>query len=155
MEKEEIFPKIIQIQAQPGRAGYEKKCMFHERMLYHYLERKIDGWCVSDFLRAEKIEKYALYAVTDLTYLFIKDMERSGCGYLPETICDQNAERYQFEFKNRTVILPGELVKQYREGKIKKIVVMSVIHENSIIEDLQKRGILLNDLISFVSILYS
>lgn len=155
MDKKEMFPKMVQIQTQPGRAGYEKKCMFHERILYHYLERKIDGWCVSDFFQTEKIKEYALYAVTDLTYLFIKDMEKSGCGYLPETICDQNAERYQFEFQHRPIILPEELVKQYREEKIKKIVVMSVIHENSIIEDLQKKGILLNDLISFVSILYS
>lgn len=150
-----IFPEIIEISAEQGQTTYEKRCKIHERILFHYLERKIDGWNVSDFLTEERIENYALYAVTDFTSLFLKDLEQNNRDRLPEIICDRNAEKYHFKYRNWPIILPDDLIIQYEKNNINKIIVMSILHENEIIAELQKKGVLLNDIISFVSVLYS
>ncbi len=148
----DIFPQMTEV----SKVSYEKKCFFHERILYHYLMRKIEGWSVKNFLVMESIKRYALYAVTDLTTLFLKDLEQNGEDTgASGIICDKNAGAFQFRFNNRSVILPDELVGQYKDGKIDKIIVMSFWHENEIIDELIKEGILLNDIISFVSVLYS
>lgn len=150
-----IFPEIVEVPAVQGQAGYEKKCKFHERILVHYLERKIEGWGVSDFLRDEGMKNYALYAVTDFTGLFLKDLEQNDRMRLPEIICDRNAEKYCFKYRNCQILLPEDLIVLYEKNEINKIIVMSILHENEIIADLKRRGVSLNDIISFVSILYS
>ncbi len=158
MDKE-IFPQITEVSYGQGRASYEKKCIFHERILYRYLMRKIEGWSVKDFLDTEGIKSYALYAVTDFTALFLKDLARNGGADVNDTgtpvVCDKNAAELQFRFHGHPVILPDKLAGRYKEGRTDKIIVMSVLHENEIIDDLLKEGILLNDIISFVSVLYS
>ncbi len=151
----DIFPQITEVSYGQGRASYEKKCIFHERLLYRYLMRKIEGWSVKKFLDTEGIKSYALYAVSDFTTLFLKDLEQNEGIGVSGIICDKNAKAFKFKFNNWEVILPDELVNQYKHGKIEKIIVMSVLHENEIIEELIKEGILLNDIISFVSVLYS
>lgn len=151
----DIFPQMVEVSYGQGKPSYEKKCIFHERILYRYLMRKIEGWSVKDFLEMEGIKNYALYAVTDFTTLFLKDLEQNGEAGASEIICDKNAEAFQFQYNNWPVILPDELADQYKDGKIDKIIVMSVLHENEIIDELLKKGILLNDIISFVSVLYS
>lgn len=152
MEKE-IFPQMIEVPYESGKASYEKKCIFHERLLYHYLMKKIEGWSVKNFLDAEGIKRYALYAISDFSTLTITDLKNSNCA--AGIICDKNAEAFQFQFHDWPVILPDELARRYKEGKIDKIIVMSVLHENEIIDGLIRDGILLNDIISFVSVIYS
>lgn len=154
MEKD-IFPQMTEVSYGQGRASYEKKCIFHERLLYHYLTRKIEGWSVKCFLDTENIRNYALYAITDFVTLFIKDLEQNENTGASGILCDKNAKAFDFRFKDWQVILPEDLVDQYKNGKIDKIIVMSVLHENEIIDELIKEGILLNDLIPFVSVLYS
>lgn len=154
MSNQMLFPQIIEISVLHGRASQEKKCIFHERILYHYLKRKINGWNVADFLKEEKIEKYALYAVTEFTELFIRDLVKND-GRKPEIICDKNAESFCLDVNGYMVISPEKLVCLYKNRKIEKIIIMSVLHENEIIDEMLKKGILLNDIISFVSILYS
>lgn len=154
MDKD-IFPQMTEVSYGQGRASYEKKCIFHERILYRYLMRKIEGWSVKHFLDMEGIKRYALYAVTDFTILFLKDLEQNEGIDAPVIICDKNAKAFQLQFNHWPVILPNELFTQYKDGKIDKIIVMSILHENEIIDELIKEGILLNDVISFVSVLYS
>lgn len=154
MDKE-IFPQMVEVLSGQGKASYEKKCIFHERMLYRYLMRKIEGWSVRNFLDLEEIDSYVLYGVTDFTTLFLKDLEQNGGTYAPGMICDKNAEAFHFTFMDWPVILPDGLVNQYIYGKTGKIIVMSILHENEIMDELLKEGILLNDIISFVSVLYS
>lgn len=154
MDKD-IFPQMSEVSYRQGRASYEKKCIFHERLLYRYMMRKIEGWSVKNFLDTEGIKSYALYAVTDFTTLFLKDLEQNEDTDALGIICDKNAKAFQFQFNHWSVILPDELFGLYRDGKIDKIIVMSILHENEIIDELIKEGVLLNDIISFVSVLYS
>lgn len=151
MDKD-IFPQMTEVM----KVSCDKKSFFHEKILYRYLIRKIEGWSVTNFLVMENIKSYALYAVTDFTTLFLKDVEHNG-KYIDALgiICDKNAEAFQFQYYNWPVILPDELVGKYKDGKIEKIIVMSFWHENEIIDGLIKKGVLLNDIISFVSVLYS
>lgn len=153
--KQDIFPQMTEVSYGQGKASYEKKCIFHERLLYHYLTRKIAGWSVKYFLDKEDIRNYVLYAVSDFTTLFIRDLEQNGDIETRGMICDKNAEKFHFQFYDWQVILPEELVSQYKNGKIDKIIVMSVLHENEIIDELIKKGILLNDIISILSVIYS
>lgn len=150
------FPElIINSVREEWRASHEKKCFYHERLLYQYLLKKIEGWSVSDFLNEQEIEKYALYAVSDFTSLFCKDLEINRKEIDQKTICDKNAKQFCQGFEGWNVIEPEELMNRYRSGSVKKIIVMSVLHENEIIEELIKRNVLLDDIISFVSVLYS
>lgn len=149
-----VFPPIVDILTQQGRIGNEKKSIFHERFLYHYLVRKIDGWSVKDFLESEKIDQYILYAVTDFTELFIKDLDRNN-GNRPKIVCDKNADKFRYGVRGCKVLYPEEMIYMYKSREIQKIIVMSVLHENEIIEELLKRGVLLHDMISIVSVLYS
>lgn len=150
-----MFPQIVEMPRQMKRAGYEKKCMFHERPLFQYLYRKIEGWGVKCFLDNERIDSFALYAVTDFTHLFLRDLEINGgsCGL--KMIVDKKAEQFPDGFRGYAVVLPDQLIAQYKEQSVRKIIVMSVLHENEIIDELLEKGVLLNDIISFISVLYS
>lgn len=152
---QDIFPQIIEMSYEQGKASYERKCIFHERLLFHYLMRKMEGWSVKKFLKMEGIKSYALYAVSDFTTLFLKDLEQIDGAFESGIICDKNAGKFHFKFRNWSVILPDELLRQYKEGNIEKVIIMSVLHENEIIDELLKEGISLNDILSFVSVLYS
>ena len=107
-------------------------------------------------METEKIGKYALYAITDFTTLFVKDMKRNN-GYGPEIICDKNAGNlcYMEEELGCVITFPKEMFHMYKNGGIQKIIVMSVLHENEIIDELLLGGVLLQDIISIVSVLYS
>lgn len=155
MPEQNIFPQVVESFPIEKKASYEKKCIFHERLLYQYLLRKIEGWSVKRFIEEGKLEKFALYAVTDFTYLFIKDLETNGAISGLKLISDRNAKYFCSKLKPYPVVFPDELLIQYKQRKIEKVIVMSVLHENEIIDDLLKKGILLNDIIPFVSVLYS
>lgn len=150
-----IFPQVNAFLVQHGIASYERKCIFHERLLHQYLTRKIEGWSVKKFLEEEKIKKYALYAVTDFTVLFIKDLERANGCNTQGIICDKNAVKFHYKVENWPVIPIDELICQYKNGLIEKVIIMSVLHENEIINELLDKDILLKDIISFVSVVYS
>lgn len=149
-----IFPQFLESSETQKRASYEKKCIFHERLLYHYLMKKIEGWNIKDFLEKERIEDYILYALTDFTNLFVKDLEKNG-GRRPLFICDKNAEKFSYNMMGYEVSTLKKMIYLYKNGKVKKIIVMSVLHENEIITELLKEGMLLNDIISVISVLYS
>lgn len=150
-----MFPAVVDAPVQEGKADYEQKCFFHERMLYQYLSRKIEGFSVKDFLCAEQIENYAFYALTDFTHLCIKDLSQNNKGIFPKMIADKDAGKNNCNIQGIAVVEPEELASQYQQGNIDKIIVMSVIHENEIIDWLLKRNIYLDDIISFVSVLFS
>lgn len=150
-----MFPAIVDVPVQEGKADYEQKCFFHERVLYQYLSRKMDGFSVKHFLSMEQIENYALYALTDFTHLCIKDLSQNNKGSFPKLIADRDAGKNNCKIEGIVVVGPEELVSQYQQGNIDKIIVMSIIHENEIIDWLLKRDIRLDDIISFVSVLYS
>lgn len=151
---ESIFPRIFEMQETEVRASYEKKCFYHERFLYRFLTKKIEGWGVKNFLESEEIGQYALYAVTDFTNLFMKDLEKNG-GKKPRIICDKNFNKFRRIIGGYVVSNPEELVDLYKSENIQKIIVMSIIHENEIMEELLKKGIQIGDMISIVSVLYS
>lgn len=155
MSVTDLFPQVVEIPGTYAKAGYEKKCIFHEKILYHYLQRKIWGWSVGNFLEEEKIEKYALYAITDFTSLFLTDIEQKKGKESFGVICDKNAGAFPFGYKGEPVLMPEELICRYRSGSIRKIIVMSILHENEIIDELMDKGVLLKDIISFVSVIYS
>lgn len=155
MDKKEIFPQILEKKAESGKASYEKKCIFHERILFHYLKRKMQGWSAGNFFDEENINSYALYAVTDFTDLLLDDLACRGNENILEIICDRKAEAFRSGYKGREVVTPYEMLCKYKNKKIKKIIIMSILHENEIIDELLEQGVLLEDIISFVSILYS
>lgn len=150
-----MFPVMVDAPVQVGKASYEQKCLFHERILYQYLSRKMEGFSVKDFLDTEQINNYALYALTDFTYLCIKDLSQNDQGSFPHVIADKTAGKNNCNIQGIPVIEPEEMVRQYQQGDIDKIIVMSVLHENEIIDWLLNQNIRLDDIISFVSVLFS
>lgn len=155
MHKEaEIFPKTRRCEYPADAITYEQKCLFHEKLLLKYLKKAVNGWSVQNFLSAEKIDQYVLYAITDFTEIVCEDLGHKGSGSSGK-ICDKRASCYPEKYKGWEVITIEEMMGLYGKGQINKVVIMSVLHENEIISDLLYRGIALNDLISIVSILYA
>ncbi len=155
MSDTKIFPSLRITWPDEGKAGYEKKCLYHERLLYRYLQRKMEGWSVKQFFESENIDSFALYAVTDFTHLFLKDLGPDCRRQGLKAVCDRNAGMFRKQLGNYPVASPDELAGQYHGKAVDKIIVMSVLHENEIISDLLKKGILLDDIISVVSVLYA
>lgn len=150
-----LFPQVIEKSEYPENELINKKSAFHEKLLYRYLILKMGGWGIKDFLDNEGIKNVALYAVTDFTRLFLDDLDKSNDRDISVMVFDRNVKAFPFGVNKQSVILPSELVYQYTNRKIQKIIVMSIVHENQIIDELTKKGISLNDIISFVSVLYS
>lgn len=155
MNNTNLFPQVIDKSKQSHNELVEKKSEFHEKILRRYLTLKIEGWSVKDFLDSEGIKNFALYGVTHFTRLFLDDLDQNESNDVSIVICDRNAKAFSFGVKGRPVILLDELINEYMTGTVKKIIVMSIIYENEIIDELITKGVLLNDIISFVSVLYS
>lgn len=147
------FPPIRERRKSPYTASYERKCLFHERLLFTYLKKKIGGWSVADFLKSEKIERYILYAVTDFTELVCDDLEKNGVCRTG-TICDKRASGYPNGCHGWEVVGIPDMLARYKNGEADKIIVMSILHENEIMEELLHEGIALDDLISIASIIF-
>lgn len=150
----DIFPKIKRYTYSSNIVKYEEKCLLHERLLFKYLKRSINGWSIRNFLLDEKIDNYILYAVTDFTEIVCDDLMHDE-SFTPGKICDKRALAYLQGYRGWKVINVDKMIDLYETGGIDKIIIMSVLHENEIIDELLYKGILLNDLISIVSILYS
>lgn len=149
-----IFVPVTEATVRSGGISREQKSIFQERLLYRYLTRMMEGWGVGDFLVASGSRKYALYAVTDLTDLFLRDLEKQGESSRPELICDRNYRAFSHGYRGCLVVSPDELVRRYQSKEIEKVIVMNIFHENHILDELIEKGILLKDLISFASVLY-
>ena len=149
-----IFPSIIKCELSTGIISYEQKCLFHEQLLLQYLRKSVNGWALIDFLSVQNINKFVLYAITDFTEIVCDDLKHKQV-YGQGRICDKRAVDFRDGYKGWEVIGVEELVNLYHTNEINKIIILSVLHENEIMDDLLNQGIKLNDLISIVSILYS
>ncbi len=49
-----IFPQLVEISEKKDKISYERKCLIHEKLLYRYLERKIEGWSVKNFFKGRE-----------------------------------------------------------------------------------------------------
>lgn len=150
----EIFPSIKKCKYPTNIISYEEKCIFHEKILSKYLKRLVNGWSINTFFLNEKIEKYILYSITDFTEIVCDDLKHIEL-FVPGKICDRRASEYPEGYRGWEVVDIKKMIDLYQAGKVDKIIILSVLHENEIIDDLLCRGIDLNDLISLVNILWS
>jgi len=95
-----------------------------------------------------------LYAVSDLTELVCMDLTESGEKDLVAYICDRSREKFVKGYKGYQVEGTEKLVEDYALGTVKHIIICSALHETKIYEDLLKKGIAPEDMISLSSIVF-
>ena len=147
-----VFPEEIMVPSS-RTITREERFLYQYPVMVKYLKNKIEGKGFADFFK-EKKEGIALYAVSDFADLICDDVLQCGNEQLICYICDKNADGYKKGRKGYDVVSPDVLVRDYREGKVTKIVICSLIHENAIFKDLISRGIREEDLISVASVIY-
>lgn len=148
-----IFPNVKLFEQSAYEKNYYDRIFVNERMLYIYLRKKMDGWSVCDYLHNKGMTNFALYAMTNLSELMIRDIRNTDTSCMPIMISDRDAGKIKGDYLDCKVVVPAYLQKAYHVGKIEKIIITSVLHENEIYLDLMNSGINQRDIISFVTVL--
>lgn len=149
------FPKVREVLCPPGYIGKEERYQYQYPIIMRYLNNKINGWNVGDFLYEIGGRTVALYAITEFTELVINDLKRCDKPIEVVSICDKNSKKYEDGFHEYEVTDMDNLLALYQSKRVDKILICSIFHVNEIYADLMERGIGLNDLISVNSAIFN
>lgn len=144
----------VRINKEDIMAGVREKVIVHnDRMaslyptIFNYLNKKIDGWNPSDFFREIGVRRIALYAVSDLTRLLVRDLNNHP-GQVEFILADTNYHMYMHEIGGHKVYGMEELLRLYHAGQVEKIIPCVLFSANVIIDNLIAGGVRLEDIIS-------
>lgn len=119
-----------------------------------YLRNKLQGYETYQFFTKMGWYRIALYAINELTELLYLDITNSNSDVEIACICDKQYTAFANGYKGNPVIGVEELSRRYQSGEIDCIIVGSVIHENSIIQELTMKGCDLDRVLSINSVIY-
>lgn len=132
----------------------QERCQYQYPFVLQYLENKIQGKEIWDFLADAGFYNIAVYAVTEWTKMLCDDLS----GHEEETqivcVCDKRHTEFPRGIYGKEVVGIEEMVRQYEQGKVDGIVVCSVFHENEIICDLLEKGVRQQHIVSVISAIY-
>ena len=120
------------------------------RYLKKYINKILEGWSVKDFFENIPVDKLAVYTDTVFTDVLVGDLKRSA----KEPICVSD-KKFEIEENDENVCFlpPSTLFEKYKAGKISKIIVCGMFHENEIMDFLLTMGFELDDVITLSTIL--
>lgn len=118
-----------------------------------YLKKKIDNRCVADYLKSVGAERIVIYAATEFAELLVEDILNDSTGMI-WAVCDKNAQSLGKSYHKCRVINIDEMLNDYKQNKFDKIVVCSVFHANSIIDDLIKKDIEYDDIFTVTQVVF-
>ena len=131
-----------------------------ERLSYHYLAmkkymcNKIAGWNIGEFFETYGYTCVALYAVSEFVEIFIKDIVQYK--NVPKiAVYDTFADKIVEPVMGYKVQGRDELLRKINAGEIECIVVCSLMHDNTIFEDLMQSGVPQEKIISIEIVIYS
>lgn len=134
--------------------GKERMAFLYPSIL-KYLENKVNGLEVVDFLEQNNFKRIVIYAVTDLSKLLVRDIKTRESNVELLAICDRDYRRFENGVQGFPVIGIEELMSMYNKGQVDAIIVGNLIAENSIIKDLLNRGCSIDRVLSANSIIFS
>ena len=151
--KEEIYPEIIATDLMEEYISREEKCLYQYPIVMQYLRKKIDNHCVADYLKSVGGRRIVLYAVTNFTELLIRDIMNTSTDMI-WGVCDKNSKNFGTNYLNCRMINGDEMLMDYKQNKFDKIVVCSIFHANAIINDLIRRGVELDDVLTISQVVF-
>lgn len=116
-------------------------------IVFRYLSKKIDGWSVEEFFHEIGTKRIALYAVTDISRLVIKDLSNCNAS-IDFMLVDKNYRKFMHKIYGQQVCGVNDLLSLYYAKKIEKIIPCSITYSNEIFNELIAAGVSLNDIIS-------
>ena len=123
-----------------------------------YLQNKLSGWSILDFLEKYNYKKVAFYSVTEFTQFVFDDINyaRKTGRPIPEIyLSDLNSKKFQNKFMGYYVFSIEELVEQYNKGNIDCIIICNFFRRNAIIDDFIGKGVDLSKIITIISVIFS
>lgn len=134
-----------------GYIDKTSRFIYQYPLVMEYLNRKISGWNLGDFMYDIGAKNIALYALTEFTEIAITDIKRSTKHIQIRCIGDKKIQSAGSMVDDIEVISKEMLVKEYLNGTLDKILICSVFHANEIFNELMEEGIELDDLISITA----
>ena len=149
-----IFPSRI-LEKAPGLIEREERYWYQYSIVLKYLKNKIANRNIFSFFEMIGVRKVALYAITEFTEMICDDLKNAREDVEVTYLCDRNAAKFKNGYKGIPVVEVEALVKDYRDGKVEKVMVCSVFHVNEIMDDLISKGVRAEDLVSVISVIFS
>ena len=151
--KEEIFPEIIATDLIESYVSREEKYLYQYPIVMQYLKKKIANRCVADYLNSIGGRRIVLYAVTNFTELLIRDIRNTSTDMI-WAVCDKNEKDFGKNYLKCRMVTIDEMLIDYKQNKFDKIVVCSVFHANAIIDDLMRKGVKLDDIMTIIQVVF-
>lgn len=154
MSSIKMFPEIQNVISKSDYINQEEKKLYQYPIIKRYLEKKINGWSISDFFARNGIEKIVLYAISEFTELVCNDIYSNKNFQDIIYICDKNYTKYLKGYKGFSVVGVDKLIEDYQDNRIDKIIICSIYSSNEIFDNLLEKGVELNDLITLNYIIF-
>ena len=151
MSDEKCFPDTVLIKHSINFIGQQERYIYQYPLVMEYLKKKIEGRKVKTFLKEIGANKVVLYAMTEFMELMVEELANDE--KIVYAVSDKIAERLVPQYSEMSIMDMERLLEEYKKHSFDKLVICSVFHRNEIIEELQKRGILLADMITIVQII--
>ncbi len=148
-----MCPEIIPTDIQEGYVGTEERYVYQYPIIMKYLKNKIANKKITDYLRGIDVDRVVLYAITEFTDLLIDDMVDESPQMI-WSLCDKKADKNGSLYKGFNMLNIDSMVSDYREKMFDKIIVCSIFHSNTIITDLVKRGVSMDDILTVTQVIY-
>ena len=150
-----LYPSVHEVIYKPDYIMLNERYQYQYPIIMQYLKNKIQGWGIDRFFIETGVKRVAFYAITEFTELACDDLQNKPSFIELAYICDKNYQKFAMGYKGYQVVGIEKLVKDYHAGIIDQIVVCSIFHINEIFEELLKRGVRLDNLISIINIIFS
>lgn len=132
----------------------EKRYRYQYPLIMKYLENKIQGKEIYDFIADSGFKNVAIYALTEWTDMVYDDISRHTDKIQIVCVCDKAYTRFSNGFHGNEVVGIEELVRQYKQGRVDGVVVCNVFREKEIIQELVEKGICQEHVISIISVIF-
>ena len=150
-----MFPEVKKITKKYDTTDRSERYRYQAPIVMRYLENKLSGWSIADFLEETGAKKVALYAVTEFTEYALKDLAQVSQKEKVLCIGDRGYRRYAQGLCGVPVVAPEAVVTAYQKKEIDKILICSLSHANVIFEDFVKRGVSPVDIFTVTSAIFS
>lgn len=134
-----------------GYIDINSRFIYQYPLVREYLNKKINGWNLGDFMYDLGAKNIALYALTEFAKLAITDIKHSTKHVQIRFISDKKIQSAGSKIDDIEIISKEMLVKEYMNGNLDKILICSVFYANEIFNELLEEGIKLDDLISITA----
>lgn len=146
-------PCVVSLEEGIGGLPRNERHLAQYPLIMKYLNNVLDGENSAEYFLREGTHRIALYAVTEFTELFIKEIEKDGRVEIV-AVGDRNYSGFGKGYRGYPVKSIQQIKSMYQKKEFDKILICSLFRENEIFRDLMNEGIAADDLVSVGMVLF-